>query len=267
MAQIADLLDILAPDEDENHQRSSASWLRRSRPVRRRAPHGDRRAVREARHRSPDHRRPTWWSPVARRLHQASPGQYRRRSAAGVANRRRRPRRTTVDQLFIANTHDWILLLFSDRGARVLKLKGLEVPEGSTLARQALVNMFPLRGEKITVAPLTPGKGSRRPLRLHRHRAGHGEDLARPSSATPQGRHHRGGPGRRRLPAGITALTDGKHDVMLFSDGGKRCASTRTTCPDGPQARGVRGMALERRAERDRGRRHAGRRGRRRRAC
>jgi DNA gyrase subunit A len=61
-----------------------------------------------------------------------------------------------IDQLFIANTHDWILC-FSDRG-RVYWLKVWEVPQGSRNSRgKPIVNMFPLQpGEKITVVlPLT----------------------------------------------------------------------------------------------------------------
>ena len=61
-----------------------------------------------------------------------------------------------IDQLFIANTHDWILC-FSDRG-RVYWLKVWEVPQGSRNSRgRPIVNMFPLQaGEKVTVVlPLT----------------------------------------------------------------------------------------------------------------
>jgi len=61
-----------------------------------------------------------------------------------------------IDQLFIANTHDWILC-FSDRG-RVYWLKVWEVPQGGRASRgKPIVNMFPLQpGEKITVVlPLT----------------------------------------------------------------------------------------------------------------
>jgi DNA gyrase/topoisomerase IV subunit A len=56
-----------------------------------------------------------------------------------------------IDQLFIANTHDWILC-FSDRG-RVYWLKVWEVPQGGRASRgKPIVNMFPLQpGEKITV--------------------------------------------------------------------------------------------------------------------
>ena len=61
-----------------------------------------------------------------------------------------------VDQLFIANTHDYILC-FSNRG-RLYWLKVWGVPQGSRGSRgRPIVNMFPLaEGEKITVVlPLT----------------------------------------------------------------------------------------------------------------
>jgi DNA gyrase subunit A len=59
------------------------------------------------------------------------------------------------------------------------------------------------------------------------------------------------------------ALTDGKHDVMLFSDGGKAVRFDENDVrPMGRNARGVRGMNSKT-AERDR---HAGGRGRRRHA-
>src|SRR6185436_15526667 len=53
-----------------------------------------------------------------------------------------------IDQLFIANTHDW-MLCFSNRG-RVYWLKVWEVPQGGRAARgKPIVNMFPLQqGEK-----------------------------------------------------------------------------------------------------------------------
>ena len=56
-----------------------------------------------------------------------------------------------IDQLFIANTHDY-MLCFSNRG-RMYWLKVWEVPQGSRNSRgKPIVNMFPLQdGEKITV--------------------------------------------------------------------------------------------------------------------
>ncbi|MGB6103596.1 MAG: DNA gyrase subunit A [Pusillimonas sp.] len=150
-----------------------------------------------------------------------------------------------IDQLFIANTHDY-LLCFSDRG-RVYWLKVWEVPQGSRNSRgRPIVNMFPLvDDEKITVVlpvkefsedhyifmATSRGTVKKTPL----------SDFSNPRKA------------------GIIAvalddsdyligadLTDGKHDVMLFSDSGKAVRFDENDVrPMGRTARGVRGMMLE----------------------
>ncbi|HTJ97014.1 MAG TPA: DNA gyrase subunit A [Rhodocyclaceae bacterium] len=150
-----------------------------------------------------------------------------------------------VDQLFIANTHDY-LLCFSDRG-RVYWLKVWEVPQGTRGSRgRPIVNMFPLvDGEKITVVlavkefsddhyvfmATSRGTVKKTPL----------SDFSNPRKA------------------GIIAvalddgdfligadLTDGEHDVMLFSDSGKAVRFDENDVrPMGRTARGVRGMTLE----------------------
>jgi DNA gyrase subunit A len=154
-----------------------------------------------------------------------------------------------IDQLFIANTHDWILC-FSDRG-RVYWLKVWEVPQGSRTSRgKPIVNMFPLQpGEKITVVlPLTgefrsfpadhyifmgTALGTVKKTAL--------DEFANPRKAgiiavdLDEGDHLIG-----------AALTDGHHDVMLFSDGGKAVRfDEQDLRPMGRNARGNRGMSLE----------------------
>ena len=154
-----------------------------------------------------------------------------------------------VDQLFIANTHDWILC-FSDRG-RVYWLKVWEVPQGSRASRgKPIVNMFPLQpGEKVTVVlPLT---GSTRSFPADHYvfmstalgtvKKTSLDEFSNPRKAgiiavdLDEGDHLIG-----------AALTDGQHDVMLFSDGGKavRFAEDEVR-PLSRTARGVRGMALD----------------------
>jgi len=154
-----------------------------------------------------------------------------------------------VDQLFIANTHDWILC-FSDRG-RVYWLKVWEVPGGGRASRgKPIINMFPLQpGEKITVVlPLTgdnrvfpadhyifmcTARGTVKKTAL--------DDFSNPRKAgiiavdLDEGDYLIG-----------AALTDGQHDVMLFSDGGKAVRFDENDVrPLGRQARGVRGMSLD----------------------
>ena len=154
-----------------------------------------------------------------------------------------------IDQLFIANTHDYILC-FSNRG-RVYWIKVWEVPQGSRNSRgKPMVNMFPLeKDERINVVlPLTGefrsfpedhyvfmstkmGTVKKTPL----------TDFSNPRKAGI-------------IAVGLddgdvlvgAALTDGKHDVMLFSDGGKAVRFDEDDVrPMGRGARGVRGMMLE----------------------
>jgi DNA gyrase subunit A len=150
-----------------------------------------------------------------------------------------------IDQLFIANTHHSILA-FSNMG-RVYWLKVWEVPQGSRASRgKPLVNVWPLEpDEKITVVlPVAQfdeehfvfmatamGTVKKTPLSA----------FSRPlkrgiiACSLDEGDHLIG-----------AALTDGKHDVMLFSDAGKAVRFAETDVrPMGREARGVRGMQLE----------------------
>jgi len=149
-----------------------------------------------------------------------------------------------IDTLFVANTHDTILC-FSDRG-RMYWLKVWEVPQGSRTSRgKPIVNMFPLiEGEKITVILPIKGyqddqyvfmstqRGTVKKTRL--------SDFSNPRKA---------GIIAVDLDEGDclvgAAITDGKHDVMLFSDAGKAVRFDENDVrPMGRTARGVRGMNL-----------------------
>ena len=154
-----------------------------------------------------------------------------------------------VDQLFIANTHDYILC-FSNRG-RLYWLKVWEVPAGSRGSRgRPIVNMFPLgEGEKVTVVlPLT---GASRSFPADHFifmstSMGTVKKTALDEFSNPR----KAGIIAVDLDEGDfligAALTDGKHDVMLFSDGGKAVRFDENDVrPMGRNARGVRGMTLE----------------------
>ena len=154
-----------------------------------------------------------------------------------------------IDQLFIANTHDYILC-FSNRG-RLYWLKVWEVPAGSRGSRgRPIVNMFPLQeGEKINVVlPLT---GAMRTFPADHYvfmatSMGTVKKTALDDFSHPR----KGGIIAVNLDEGDyligAALTDGQHDVMLFSDGGKAVRFDENDVrPLGRQARGVRGMMLE----------------------
>ncbi|MDD2915958.1 MAG: DNA gyrase subunit A [Gallionella sp.] len=149
-----------------------------------------------------------------------------------------------IDNLFIANTHNYILC-FSNRG-RVYWLKVYEVPQGSRISRgKPIVNLLPLEeGEKINaVLPVSEfvedkyvffatANGTVKKTTLN--------DFSRPMKRgiiainLDEGDHLIG-----------VAVTDGKHDVMLFSNGGKAVRfdeeDVRAT---GRASRGVRGMKL-----------------------
>ena len=150
-----------------------------------------------------------------------------------------------IDRLFIANTHDFILC-FSNRG-RVYWLKVYNVPQGSRAARgKPIVNLVPLaENEKITaILPVKEftenefvfmatamGTVKKTPL----------SDFSRPRTS---------GIIAVDLTDGDSligaALTDGKHDVMLFSSGGKAVRFDENDVrPMGRVAHGVRGMMLD----------------------
>jgi DNA gyrase subunit A len=154
-----------------------------------------------------------------------------------------------IDQLFIANTHDY-MLCFSNRG-RMYWLKVWEVPQGSRNSRgKPIVNMFPLQdNEKITV--ILPLSGVNRTFpedhyvfmstSLGTVKKTPLKDFSNPRKA---------GIIAVDLDEGDfligAALTDGQHDVMLFSDGGKAVRFDENDVrPMGRTARGVRGMNLE----------------------
>ncbi|WP_086969883.1 DNA gyrase subunit A [Caballeronia glebae] len=150
-----------------------------------------------------------------------------------------------IDTLFIANTHDH-MLCFSNRG-RVYWIKVYEVPQGSRNSRgRPIVNMFPLQdGEKINVVLpikefsadkyvfMTTALGTVKKTPL--------EAFSRPMK-------------KGIIAVGLdegdyligAAITDGEHDVMLFSDSGKAVRFDENDVRAmGREARGVRGMQLE----------------------
>jgi len=149
-----------------------------------------------------------------------------------------------IETLFVANTHD-IILCFSDRG-RMYWLKVWEVPQGSRNSRgKPIVNMFPLiEGEKITV--ILPIKG---------YQDDHYVFMSTSLGTVKKTRLSDFSNPRK---AGIiavdlnendflvgAAITDGQHDVMLFSDAGKAVRFDENDVrPMGRTARGVRGMNL-----------------------
>jgi DNA gyrase subunit A len=149
-----------------------------------------------------------------------------------------------IEKMFVANTHDFILC-FSNRG-RLYWLKVYNVPQGGRNARgKPIVNLLPLEeGEKINaLLPVktfdddhyvfmatSNGIVKKTPL----------SDFSRPRTAGI-------------IAVGLddgdfligASITDGRHDVMLFSDGGKAVRFDENDVrPMGRAARGVIGMKL-----------------------
>ncbi|RAS38129.1 DNA gyrase subunit A [Paraburkholderia bryophila] len=150
-----------------------------------------------------------------------------------------------IDTLFIANTHDHILC-FSNRG-RVYSVKVYEVPQGSRNSRgRPIVNIFPLQeGEKITVVlPVKEFSADKFVF------MGTALGTVKKTPLEAFGRVLRKGIIAVGLDEGDyligAAITDGQHDVMLFSDSGKAVRFDENDVrPMGREARGVRGMQLE----------------------
>jgi DNA gyrase subunit A len=149
-----------------------------------------------------------------------------------------------IERLFIANTHD-TMLCFSSRG-KVYWLKVYNVPQGTRTSRgKPIVNLFPLaEGEKINaVLPVklydeehyvflatAMGTVKKTPLSAFSNQREKGIIAI----SLDDGDHLIG-----------AAITDGKHDIMLFSEGGKAVRFKEDDVrPMGRDARGVRGMKL-----------------------
>ncbi len=149
-----------------------------------------------------------------------------------------------IDKLFIANTHDTVLC-FSSQG-KVYWLKVYQFPQASRTARgKPIVNLLPLdEGERINaVLPIreftdnqfvfmATADGTVKKCRL--------TDFSRPR---PSGIRAIELHGDNQL-IGVE-LTDGAHDVMLFTDAGKAVRFRESEVrPMGRTARGVRGVKL-----------------------
>ena len=149
-----------------------------------------------------------------------------------------------IERLFIANTHD-TMLCFSSRG-RVYWLKVYNVPQGTRASRgKPIVNLFPLsESEKINaVLPvkeyddkhfvfLATSLGTVKKTPLSQFSNPREKGII--AVELDDGDHLIG-----------AAITEGKHDVMLFSDAGKAVRFEEADVrPMGRQARGVRGMRI-----------------------
>jgi DNA gyrase subunit A len=149
-----------------------------------------------------------------------------------------------IEKLFIANTHDYVLC-FSSKG-KVYWLKVYEVPQGSRTSRgKPIVNLVQMEEDERINAIL--------PVReFHEDRYvffATQQGVVKKTSLADFSRPRPSGIIAVDLDEGDclqgVALTDGKHDVMLFSDEGKAVRFDEDDVrPMGRGARGVRGMNL-----------------------
>jgi DNA gyrase subunit A len=150
-----------------------------------------------------------------------------------------------VEKLFIANTHDYILC-FSNRG-RVYWLKVYEVPQGSRASRgKPIVNLVPLMEHEKITAILPVKEFDDDHFVFMATASGTVKKTALSAFSRPMSK----GIIAVNLDDGDyligVALTDGKQDVMLFSDAGKAVRFSETEVRAmGRAAAGVRGMKLQ----------------------
>jgi len=149
-----------------------------------------------------------------------------------------------VDNLFIANTHDYILC-FSSKG-QVYWIKVYDVPQGNRTSRgKPIVNLLPLEeGEKINA--ILPVKEFSDDQYIFFATA---QGTVKKSPLSDFSNPRKAGIIAINLDEGDfligVALTDGKHDVMLFSDAGKAVRFDEDDVRSmGRASRGVRGMKL-----------------------
>ncbi|MHB1245367.1 MAG: DNA gyrase subunit A [Sulfuriferula sp.] len=149
-----------------------------------------------------------------------------------------------IERLFIANSHDYILC-FSDFG-KVYWVKVYEVPQGSRISRgKPIVNLLSLsEGENINaILPVREFADNRFVFMATAH------GVVKKTALSDFSNPRRAGIIAVGLDEGDyligVAITEGNHDVMLFSDGGKAVRFDENDVRVmGRGARGVRGMKL-----------------------
>ena len=149
-----------------------------------------------------------------------------------------------IDKLFIASTHD-TLLCFSSRG-KVYWLKVYELPQASRIARgKPIINLLPLdQGEQINaVLPIRDYSEDMFVFMATANGTVKKTSLIEFSRPRPSGIRAIELVGGNKLIG--AELTDGKRDIMLFSDAGKVVRFSESHVRSmGRTAKGVRGIRL-----------------------
>ncbi len=150
-----------------------------------------------------------------------------------------------VEKLFIANTHDYILC-FSNRG-RVYWIKVYAVPQGSRASRgKPIINLVPLMEHEKITAILPVKDFDDEHFVFMATSTGTVKKTALSAFSRPMAK----GIIAVKLDDGDyligVAITDGKEDIMLFSDAGKAVRFKESEVRVmGRAAAGVRGMKLQ----------------------
>lgn len=150
-----------------------------------------------------------------------------------------------IQSIFMAHTHDYILC-FSTRG-RLYWLKVYNLPEGSRTTRgKPIVNLLPLESNEKITSILPVSEFTRDNFIFMVTKQGVVKKVDLTTFAKPKSR----GVIAINLDEGdelvAVALTDGKQEIMIFSDNGKAVRFNESGVRDmGRQARGVRGIKLQ----------------------
>jgi len=149
-----------------------------------------------------------------------------------------------IETLFIAKTHDYVLC-FSNKG-RVYWVKVYEIPQGSRASRgKPIVNLLQMQPDEKISAVLPVQEFSEDKYVFFAT----SEGVVKKTALSDFGNPRKAGIIAIALDEGDNligvALTDGKHDVMLFSDEGKAVRFEESDVRSmGRDTRGVRGMNL-----------------------
>ncbi len=149
-----------------------------------------------------------------------------------------------IETLFIANTHDYVLC-FSNKG-RVYWVKVYEIPQGSRISRgKPIVNLLQMQPDEKISAVLPVQAFVEDKFVFFATSEGVVKKTALSDFSNPR----KAGIIAIALDEGDNligvALTDGKHDVMLFSNEGKAVRFEESDVRSmGRDTRGVRGMNL-----------------------
>ena len=149
-----------------------------------------------------------------------------------------------IETLFIANTHDYVLC-FSNKG-RVYWVKVYEIPQGSRISRgKPIVNLLQMQADEKISAVLPVQAFVEDKFVFFATSEGVVKKTALSDFSNPR----KAGIIAIALDEGDNligvALTDGKHDVMLFSNEGKAVRFEESDVRSmGRDTRGVRGMNL-----------------------